>query len=196
MDFQSILTESTCGEACWHAREKICRCSCGGKNHGILNDPSGRQPDRVAKIAGFPYVLKAIGEWDAIMEQAAEINRLAGYKSVDEAHLVVDGCGGSPLSEESLALAAQERLAGKEVWWSQYHYQRRCTDAGAPARASCASEDRIKCWKEVANAVTAELARPSLLWVRMEMPKQLETLMVDKTTGLPLVDQIPPHRHY
>jgi hypothetical protein len=31
----AIMTEATCGEACWSAKEEVCRCSCGGKNHGI-----------------------------------------------------------------------------------------------------------------------------------------------------------------
>jgi hypothetical protein len=196
MDFQSVFTDATCGEACWHAREEVCRCSCGGKNHGVLNDPSGKQPDRMAKIAGFPYALKAIGEWDTVMDQAAEINRLAGYRSVDTARLVIDGLGGPALSKESLVLAAQERAAGKEVWWSQYHYQWSYTDEGAPTRVTRATEERIKRWKEVANAVTPTLLRPALLWIRTQMPTMPETLMVDKLTGLPLADQIPPQRMY
>lgn len=28
----------TCGMACWAAKEDVCRCSCGGRNHGILRN--------------------------------------------------------------------------------------------------------------------------------------------------------------
>jgi hypothetical protein len=31
---QAIKTEKDCSEACVNASEKICRCSCGGLNHG------------------------------------------------------------------------------------------------------------------------------------------------------------------
>lgn len=38
---ESILTDATCGEACWTAKEELCKCSCGGHNHGCLNSPEG-----------------------------------------------------------------------------------------------------------------------------------------------------------
>ena len=36
MSLLTELTEATCGFNCWLAKEHICRCSCGGKNHGIM----------------------------------------------------------------------------------------------------------------------------------------------------------------
>lgn len=56
---QSILTGSTCGFACWQANEEVCRCSCGGANHGILR-LGGVQPQRTAKIDGQFYELVGI----------------------------------------------------------------------------------------------------------------------------------------
>jgi len=56
----AILTGHTCGDACWHAREEICRCSCGGKNHGILRTANGVRPVRTRKIDGNFYELVAI----------------------------------------------------------------------------------------------------------------------------------------
>jgi hypothetical protein len=79
-DLIAILTEATCGEACWTAREDICRCSCGGKNHGCLRTADGIQPIRTAKIDGFRYELKAVGI-DVYVEAAA-INHAAGKKHV------------------------------------------------------------------------------------------------------------------
>lgn len=55
----AVLTGSTCGDACWHAREEICRCSCGGINHGILN-AGGNRPKRTCRIAGEFYELVAV----------------------------------------------------------------------------------------------------------------------------------------
>jgi len=31
-----------CGPRCWYAKGKKCSCSCGGKNHGILNRENGK----------------------------------------------------------------------------------------------------------------------------------------------------------
>ena len=56
----AIITGHTCGEACWHAREEVCRCSCGGANHGILNTCDGTRPQRTAKIGGQFYELVAV----------------------------------------------------------------------------------------------------------------------------------------
>lgn len=55
----AVLTGSTCGDACWHAREEVCRCSCGGANHGILNK-GGDRPQRTCKIDGNFYELAAV----------------------------------------------------------------------------------------------------------------------------------------
>lgn len=54
----AVMTGSTCGDACWHAREEVCRCSCGGKNHGILTR-GGCAPKRTCKIENF-YELVAV----------------------------------------------------------------------------------------------------------------------------------------
>lgn len=78
----AFLTEATCGEACWEAREDICRCSCGGKNHGCLRSKDGVRPVRNAKIDGFRYELKAVdgdvyGEAKAINDQVER--KIGGY---------------------------------------------------------------------------------------------------------------------
>lgn len=54
----AVMTGSTCGDMCWHAREEICRCSCGGANHGILTR-GGVQPKRTCKIESM-YELVAV----------------------------------------------------------------------------------------------------------------------------------------
>lgn len=72
----AILTQSTCGDACWHAREEICRCSCGGRNHGILRTEDGTRPQRTSKHDGHFYELVAVipgraeGEaWNDVFER-------------------------------------------------------------------------------------------------------------------------------
>ena len=71
----AFLSAQTCGEACWHAREDVCRCSCGGKNHGCLRSASGEQPVRSAKIMGDMHTLVAVGTEGELIEQAHTLNR-------------------------------------------------------------------------------------------------------------------------
>lgn len=62
MNLFAILTDATCGPACWEAREDICRCSCGGRNHGCLRHEHGVRPTRESRIDGFRYKLHSVGE--------------------------------------------------------------------------------------------------------------------------------------
>jgi len=75
----AFLTNATCGEACWHAREEICRCSCGGVNHGCLKTKDGTRPIRSSKINGQFYKLKGVGEFKDLYNQAKEINKQFPY---------------------------------------------------------------------------------------------------------------------
>ena len=56
----ATLTDQTCGEACWHAAEDICQCSCGGKNHACLRGKDGDQPVRSRRIQGIAYTMAAV----------------------------------------------------------------------------------------------------------------------------------------
>ena len=73
----SILTDATCGDACWHAREEVCRCSCGGRNHGILRGTGGTQPARTARIDGHVFTLRAVGSSSDLAPETRRIHRLA-----------------------------------------------------------------------------------------------------------------------
>ena len=53
-------SDATCGEACWHAREDVCRCSCSGKNHGILKRDGQEQPARTRRIGHTRLKLVAV----------------------------------------------------------------------------------------------------------------------------------------
>lgn len=56
------FTNHTCGPACWEAKDDVCRCECGGKNHGCLRSPDGVRPIRRSKIDGLMYELDAVGQ--------------------------------------------------------------------------------------------------------------------------------------
>ena len=69
----AVTTGTTCGFACWEAREPVCRCSCGGKNHGILAR-GGPRPERTCQIKGSMYRLAAVGNWLDIRKAAYDYN--------------------------------------------------------------------------------------------------------------------------
>jgi hypothetical protein len=68
----AFFTDRTCGEACWKAKEDICRCECGGKNHGIQLR-TGQNGVRAAKIGGHRYELVAVGKHSELMDQGATL---------------------------------------------------------------------------------------------------------------------------
>jgi hypothetical protein len=132
------------------AHEEVCRCSCGGKNHGVLKRKGGEQPQRMAKIDGERYKLEAIADGREIVAEAEALNRSVGWMRV------VDGWSST--------------LGGEQKRFP-YHYQWRETDKGAPARVKRATFDQIEKWPELKAYVGCSTHnRPFLLWVKEEMP--------------------------
>jgi len=78
----SIHTDATCGTACWEAREEVCRCNCGGRNHGCLKSAVGKRPARTSKIDGERYELAAVGEYGELARDAMKRNEAAGITFV------------------------------------------------------------------------------------------------------------------
>jgi len=118
---QAILTPTTCGEACWKAEELVCRCSCGGKNHGCLKTEDGIRPTRTAKIDGIRYELKAVNSQE-VYDEAERINKESGPR-------------------ESIAYTQ----GGKPT-----DYPWAYTDPGAPARVKHATTSQLAGWPELA----------------------------------------------
>ena len=58
-DWHIRMSEATCGEACWQAREDVCRCCCNGANHGC-DRLTGERPERTKRKRGNRYKLMAI----------------------------------------------------------------------------------------------------------------------------------------
>lgn len=139
-----IFTEQTCGEACWCAKEDICRCSCGGKNHGVLRTADGIRPVRTAKIDGYRYELLAVGERKELIPVVSKLMReLPPYRD----DVVKD-------------------TSGKE-----YHYTShwRDTDKGSPYRFKYATQVQIANWAELNQFKGMDRCEiyckaPSLLW--------------------------------
>jgi hypothetical protein len=141
----ALMSDQTCGEACWHAREDICRCSCGGLNHGCLKDKNGKTPARSAKIDGFPYVLKAVGRRE-LYSEAFHLNspEVVGYKGI---------------------IKVSDDLT--------YHYTWKETEPGAPARVKPASKAQKAGWRELTAYKDDKVWEyVYLLWVRVNSLKE------------------------
>lgn len=124
---QAFLTDATCGEGCWEAREEVCRCSCGGKNHGCMKI-EGTRPDRTAKIDGFFYklIFSSIGmPWKEYEEKMKTVPNFPC------------DCG----KEHKAGL----RTVEKGMW----HYYWKETDKGAPYRIKPASKQQLEKWPEL-----------------------------------------------
>lgn len=185
----AILTSQTCGEACWHAEEDVCRCSCGGRNHGCLKVEGGKRPVRTARIDGERYKLAAVGLRKDITPAAYEANGRQ-WRSVERPTLIVDAESKGPdWTPEQLAGL---RAAGKNAWISQYRYSWMETDRGAPARVKYATRDQVARWEELkAWRGTPDERNVCLLWIREQMPAAPAIKVVSKETGLPLANQSP-----
>jgi hypothetical protein len=162
----AVLTSQTCGEPCWHAKEDICRCSCGGRNHGCLNH-GGEQPVRAARIDGVAYKLAGVGSYRELCSEAKAIN-LEQWKSVDKPYRYED-------------------------WWVQYKYHWNDTDAGAPARLKPATAQQRAKWPELAAWRDQPHVSVYLFWRRESMPPK-PALVVSKLTGEPLPNQRADYR--
>ncbi len=58
------LTERTCTEACWEARQEVCRCSCSGRNHGCMLVNGAPRPGRTKRVKDTRYRLVAVLSWE------------------------------------------------------------------------------------------------------------------------------------
>ena len=80
---RAMYSDITCGEPCWHAKDSVCRCSCGGKNHGCLLVAGAPAPLRTAKIDGARYELVRVGRLADVGVEAVEGCR-RGWKAIHE----------------------------------------------------------------------------------------------------------------
>lgn len=183
----AVLTSQTCGEPCWHAREEVCRCSCGGKNHGCLLTADGARPQRMAKIDGHRYKLAGVGLRADLLATAQEINGRQ-WRGMEKPATILDGQGVSSMSADEISEA---KARGEKVWFSQYHYRWGESDGGAPARIKYATPaqfrwEELKGWQERAQLGLGVC----LLWEIETMPAKPAEPRVSKD-GRILANQSP-----
>lgn len=147
-----MFSEDTCGVDCWTAKQLICRCSCGGANHGRFRAeeleagvPFEELPLRHSRIFGEIYDLKAIGYRKELAPDADKINEMFGWYNIVK---YPDG--------------------------TIYHYSWRTAKPKEhpPAILKYATESQIKGWPELEpfSREPKYIRSVSLLWVRQDMP--------------------------
>ena len=164
----SYFSDITCGEACWSAREDICKCSCGGKNHGILLTSDGTRPMRSSKISGYRYELKAIGKYSEISEQVRKINEGVGPYKIEKFFTYC--------FEHQMKDCTPEC---KENHTKEYKYYYDSSDRGAPAKFKCASKQQIDKWTELENYKKLDRYElihntPYLLWEKVQVEEVIK----------------------
>jgi hypothetical protein len=142
--FQAMITEQTCGDACWHAKEDICRCSCGGKNHGCLRTEDGQQPARTRKIKGAMYQLAAVQTHGDDGQNLFDLQRK------------IENTG-----------MTQGLFTHGDLYWAEGYRMEHL-----PVFIKTASEGEVKRWPELSAWRDVPFAdvwnRPQTLWIRID----------------------------
>jgi len=145
---QAMITEQTCGDACWHAKEDICRCSCGGRNHGILRTADGERPERTRKIKGAMYQLIAVSPAPEVCECAHD-----AYEPIDNLHRTIEN-------------RAIER---KVCTFGDIYYAQGYRMEHLPVFTKTASDGEIERWPELAIwRNSGKWFKPLTLWLRVD----------------------------
>jgi hypothetical protein len=151
----SILTGATCSYACWYAHQVICRCSCGGVNHGVLLKGGAKQPVRQSRIKGVMYYLAGIGSYGEITRDVSDWNESTGWKSIEINYERPYKTAANPNPGPAMI---ERRYHGR--WWGD--------EKGVPAvRKKATPQQRLK-WEEL--EMTKGWDEVYLLWVRVELP--------------------------
>lgn len=144
--FAAIVTGQTCGEACWQAREDVCRCSCGGQNHGCDRDGIDR-----------PY---------RTCQRTIKSSWGGGSRKNTYRLIAVIPAGIEYRDQRRDALKAAEQEAEHELGIEPVIW-RRSDDPHLPAFERTATATQRK-WAEVAPfAGTREWDAPTLIWKRI-----------------------------
>ena len=147
---RALLSDQTCGDACWKAREDICRCQCGGVNHGCLRGKDGEQPTRTRRLDGVMYRLQAVPTRDT---HNAPIHWMNAIEDQQRAVTCAAKAAGIPNPERS-------NRSGE--WGTHYHEAAILKTA---TQAECARWPELAQWRDG--------MRPWVLWVRADIPETL-----------------------
>lgn len=136
-----------CGPQCWEAKDDVCRCSCGGRNHGIRrnNAPGCEHLKRQLVYDGYIFELANVSEPHDM-----------GY-----GHF-------SPSRFDDEAMAANT-AAGIQFYYA--HTARKHYGYFPVAIVRVATDSQIAKWPELANwrgKVSPLYGKPYLFWKRRD----------------------------
>ena len=148
----AYVTGTTCGWACWYARESTCRCSCGGAAHGVMLTSDGALPRRNCRIQGVRYVLGTVGGYGETERIARDFRKTLEN---DERFFVTYG--------------------------STYHFVLHNERRAVTWRKS-ASDAQVAKWPELAEHKPAERwhSNPSLLWIREDAAELFDAWLAEQ----------------
>lgn len=142
-----IFSLTACGPQCWEARDDVCRCSCGGANHGIHRhkSPSLTGLKRQLVYGGFIFELSQV---------AAPIDRGSGI-----------------YGPEILDQKAQELNRKAGINYAFAHTSRNHFGEFPVAILRTPTDSQIEKWPELAEwrgKVNAMYGKPTILWTRRD----------------------------
>jgi hypothetical protein len=158
----SWFSDQTCGEGCWKAKEDVCRCECGGKNHGI-HLRTGEKGVRASKISGYRYELAGVGKYKDLLTDVENMIRDADV--ADGTRRVIDG--------------ALHSLGHSGNWFrTSYVHPTEYNRGGGQYVLKYASLPQCLKWDELAYFGIADdrdryHAAPAILWKREDVPTYL-----------------------
>lgn len=169
------LTLTTCSIACWMAREESCRCSCGGRSHGVLLQDGAEQPRRNSMIQGHRYVLGAIEAGRAASRLSWDFR--ATLDRATYGRLLRTGGSMMPLENEpgsvvwiKKASAAQLAKWPEVAEWSEGVYQQQITrHREFIERCAASPSGYVPRFAEPQRG-----QRPYLVWVREDVAEKFD----------------------
>ncbi len=176
---------TACGFACWEAREDVCRCSCGGRNHGISRKPSCAavaKPARQMVWENYLWQLDRVAK--PVLWAEDQTGGLAGNGVMAD--------GGKLHRPERLDVIARDLNTAKGVsfygaatarkFWNAADFPHAITRTATPAQ--------IKSWPELAawrdptiSPHSFAFDRPALLWTRQDKETALVREALAKGQG-------------
>lgn len=164
----SFFSDITCGEGCWSAKEDVCRCECGGKNHGI--HLRGETAIRACRINGYRYELVSVGKHGDLMNEGSRLTA----ESWLEAGAINKAYGerpDRPYTREDLFW--NDDGVEKPAGWIGFHHLK---GGGSKYAVKYATLSQCLKWKEleyfgVADERDRYQANAAILWRRADLER-------------------------
>ena len=156
----AVMTGATCGYACWLAEQDTCRCSCYGKNHGIMLTDGAEQPRRQCKIDGDRFALAVIGNERSLSYESL----IREFEESEQAEPFLR----SPFPNSNYRTIPGNSKWQRCLWW-----------------AKTATKSQMK-WDEAQAFANPERPwdKPRILWVHESMIEAFDTWQASRESNI------------